>query len=115
MKIPGEAIILKLIDTFESGVGAIARPWIAKRDSLANAEAAAEARRVDRLAEEKLRREIKDLRAGRTSFGEGLQLVSAGGTLDASDSKQIEVLRRRYLSNLIQVGSCSPAELVAIE
>jgi hypothetical protein len=115
MKIPGETLICRIVDVFENGVGKIARPWIIKRESLATAEAAAEARRIDRLAEEKLKQELRDIRAGRKRFGEGLHLISASSDANASDERQIQKIGVEYLTALDQGGRLSPADLTAAE
>ncbi len=61
MDLPGEKVLIRLIDLLETGIGGALRPWQVRRVEGANAEA----RIYERLLLEQAEKDIPDIRAGR--------------------------------------------------
>lgn len=76
MELPGEKLLIKLCDVLAEGLGAVARPWLTRRNSRADADAM----RTRRLAQEKLRHDLKDVRAGRTQIDSSYRLITGRET-----------------------------------
>lgn len=64
MELPGEKLAIKLLDVLSGTVSTVARPWLDKRAARARAILEADTKSIARLAQEKLRQEIKDVRSG---------------------------------------------------
>jgi hypothetical protein len=81
------------------GCGTLSRPWMIKREALAKAIGEAEARRIERLAQEQLREDIRDVRAGRKTIGQDFRLIEGPGS-DAVASHELRQIKADYLDSL---------------
>jgi hypothetical protein len=107
---PGEALAIRVVNAFQDGIGACFRPWIVKRDAVAQAEA----RRIERLAQESLRQDIKDVRAGRRVIGKNYSLLNPPEASDLEKFSEIEQVKSEYIMSMAQAGY-DPARLVELE
>lgn len=107
---PGEAIIVKLVETLSKGAGTLTKPWQIRRDAIANADA----QRIMRLAEEKARQEIELVRSGELTIGSNYKLISATETTSAKETELIEAVAEDYIAAM-RAGRVSPSDLIALE
>jgi hypothetical protein len=113
MDAPGEKLLIKLVEVLQSGVGTATKAWFTKRQARAEALGKAEAVRIERLNQELLRQQLRDIRAGRKTIDSDLKLLeskSEGGNPGAEIAK----LKSDYLEALRASGA-SPAALIELE
>lgn len=115
MDLPGEKLLIKLAELLSSGAGTAVRPWVTRRDARAEALAAAESRRIERLAQEQLRQDLRDVRAGRKIIGNDLRLLSAPDSAPMDDeAKQIREAKQKFIASINALG-LSPQRYLEIE
>ena len=107
---PGEAIIVKLIDTLSKGAGTLTKGWQIRRDAIANADA----HRIMRLAEEKARQEIELVRSGELTIGSNYKLISATAPTSDQEAELIEAVAEDYVTAM-RAGRVSPSDLIELE
>jgi hypothetical protein len=67
MKAPGEALLIKIISTFEKGTGAVLRPWLTRREG----KALTDNKRLDILAIEQAGLDALAIRDGTKQLEDG--------------------------------------------
>lgn len=107
MELPGEQLLIKLIDALSQGIGATCRPWLIRREGKAKALVDAETVRIARLAQEQLRQEIRDVRAGKKAIGENYKLIAPPESMDKRAATALEQTGNDYVSALADAGASS--------
>jgi hypothetical protein len=100
MDFPGEKLAAKLLDVLSGTVSSVARPWLIKREARAKAIAKADTKRIERLAQEKVRQEMKAVRCGEA-------LITADYRVEATatdEERNLAQIRADYLSALEASG-----------
>lgn len=113
MDAPGEKLLIKLVEALQSGLGVATKAWLTRRQARAEALGKAEAVRIERLNQELLRQQLRDIRAGRKNIDSELRVLEAkpdGGESGAVVAK----LKDDYLTTLRSSGT-SPAALIELE
>ena len=111
--VPGESLLIKIWDSIASGVGAIARPSLIRRETIEKALGDAEALRINRLAEEAIRRELREVRAGRKQIGPRYILLPPPEAEKVVETTAVQKLATDFLQS-VQAG-CTPPETIEIE
>lgn len=112
MQLPGERLLIKLLGSMASGVGVATRPWVIKRDERAKALGKAEARRIERLSQEQLRQDIRDIKAGRKTIDADFRAIEPPRD-EAAGSELARVSANYRLA--LQQTSASPGALLQLE
>ena len=115
--LPGEKLLIKIIESCEKGIGTILRPWILKRDGKAKAISSATEIRTHFLALEKLREDINDVRSGKKKIDDDFKLIENQSETEASQdvaSPEIDEMKQRYLESLRE-QRIAPHRLIEIE
>ena len=113
MQLPGEQLLIKLVDVLASGVGTATRPWVIRREERAKALGKADAARIERLSQEKLRQQIKDIRAGHKTIDAEYKVIDVKVEGQAGHS-ELARIRSEHIKAL-QATSASPAQLIELE
>ena len=115
MDFPGEKLVIKMIESLQEGIGTYARPWLTKRDARAKALADAESKRIERLAQEKLRQDVRDVRAGRKVIGDDLRLLAAPNDKPTNEIAASVLNAKRQQIEAISDLGLPPQQWVEIE
>ena len=113
MDAPGEKLLIKLVEALQSGIGVATKSWLTRRQARAEALGKADAVRIERLNQELLRQQLRDVRAGRKTIDSELRVLEAkpaGG----DHATQVEKLKADYVAALRASGA-SPAALIELE
>ena len=97
--VPGEKLIIKLVEVFQQGVGALGRPGQIRREGRAH---------IDVLEEEKLRltqveNEVEEIRQGRKQLVEG-RLVALPPPPDRDESEIVSTDPDRDVQALVSAS-----------
>jgi hypothetical protein len=115
MQLPGEQLLIKLTEVLAGGVGTLTRPWVIRREARANAIGQAEARRIERLAQEQLRQHVRDVRAGRKTIDSEFRLIEAAEDGGAVATKsEIQRVKSDYVEYL-HTSSMAHHDLIELE
>jgi Protein of unknown function (DUF2806) len=110
MELPGEKLVAKLLEALSGTVSSVARPWLIKREARAKAVAKAESKSIERLAQEKLRLEMKMVRSGKALITSDYQI----GTSATNDERSLAQIRADYL-NALEASGMPCHRLIEVE
>lgn len=114
-KLPGEQLLIRIIDSIEGVTGALLRPWLYKRDAINKAKVDVEVMRIHQRGMIFLRQDFEQLRRGKKKIGPNYELIDGDGvgTTDV-DLLEIEKVKQQFLEALEAQG-INPKNFVEVE
>jgi len=105
-------LLIKLVEVMASSIGTATRSWFKIRDARAEAFGKVEAARIERLGQEQIRQEMKDIRAGRkTITGPELKVIDV--KVEGKEG-ELQRVKSDYVKAL-QATFASPAQLIELK